>query len=281
MITLNHQSITNLFSNKSLQILAEEGGIFKLKEYISIQPSEKSLTLGDVLEQAYRSLISNYRNEYVYKNAIAEKIVKGRHKLANIAFFTEFRVRRTIADVVLVNGHSSVYEIKTEFDSFARLKHQLQSYKQAFEYVNVVIPESKLDKLKKEIDENIGIIVLTEHYTLEKIRSSEIHTNLLQKDVVFDCLNKSEIFDIVLRHFGELPNAKPAFLRSECKKAFETLSKEVISLEFKNALKHRSVLASQKPILSKFPNSLLSLVCTSNFSEENYGMMLHNLSQRI
>ncbi|HHF0565447.1 TPA: sce7726 family protein [Vibrio alginolyticus] len=274
-------TITNLFSKKSMMALMDEESNDKLKLLMTRHLHEDGLTLWEAFEHLYKRLVKEYRNEYVYKNAIAEKIVKGRHKMANVAYFTEFRVRKTIADCVVVNGCSTAYEIKTEFDTFYRLKHQLESYRQVFEKVNIVVPESKLSKLKKEVDDSIGILVLTDRYTFEEVQPSSIHTDLLKHDLVFDCLNKNEIFDIVLAHFGELPQVKPAFVRSECKKMFEALPKEVVNSEFKKALKQREHYGKHKETLSKFPNSLLSLICTSNFSEENYGIMLHSLKQQF
>ncbi|MGN5107535.1 sce7726 family protein [Aeromonas hydrophila] len=273
--------ITKLFSKHSLQILAEEGGNHKIKELIHHHLSERSCTILEAFEFLYNKLFMEYRNEYVYKNAIAEKIVKGRHKMANISYFTEFRVRKTIADCVIVNGYSTAYEIKTEFDSFYRLQDQLESYKKVFEKVNIVVPESKVKKLKQEVSESIGIVVLTDRYTFESVQESDIHTECLQHDVVFDCLNKNEIFDIVLENFGSLPQAQPAFLRNKCKEMFNSLPKEIVSSEFKKALKQRRTLAKHKNELLKSPNSLLSLMCASNFSEKNYKIIFHNLEQQL
>lgn len=261
--------------------LLEEETNDKLKLLIASHLQENGLTLSEAYEYLYKRLVKEYRNEYVYKNAIAEKIVKGRHKMANVAYFTEFRVRKSIADCVVVNGYSTAYEIKTEFDTFYRLKHQLQSYKQVFEKVNIVVPESKLLKLKKEVDDNIGILVLTDRYTFEEVQQSSIHTDSLQHDLVFGCLNKNEVFDIILTYFGELPQEKPAFVRNKCRKMFETLPKEVVNFEFKKALKQRENYSKNKETLSKFPNSLLSLICTSNFSKQNCGIMLNRLEQQL
>ncbi len=280
MNNLERHMITKLFSRQCLQTLAEKDGNSRIQELISNHVPEPTNTLWDAFECVYYKLLAEYRNEYVYKNAIAEKIVKGRHKMANVAYFTEFRVRKTIADCVVVNGSSTAYEIKTEFDSFYRLHNQLESYKQVFEKVNIVVPESKVEKLKRVVGKSVGIVVLTDRYTLVPVQRSDIYTDYMQHEVVFDCLNKKEIFDVVLTHFGELPQAKPAFLRNECKKMFKSLPKEVVSLEFKKALKQRKSLATHKSALLQFPNSLLSLVCTSNFSEQNYGIMLHNLNRQ-
>ena len=123
--------------------------------------------------------------------------------------------------------------------------------------------------------------MLTDRYTFEEVKQPEIHTDMLQVDKVFDCLNKKEIFDIVLTHFGGLPSVKPAFLRSECKKIFEVLPKEIVSTEFKKALKQREHSGRNKKHLFNVPSSLLSLMYTANFSEKRYETVLNKLKQKI
>ncbi|MGF1732143.1 sce7726 family protein [Photobacterium kasasachensis] len=273
--------VSRLFSRKSMLMLAQEDGHKKIRDEILAPLGEEVETLRNAFDSIYSNLLSEYRNEYVYKNAIAEKIVKGRHRLANVSYFTEFRVRKVIADCVVVNGSSTAYEIKTEYDSFSRLINQINTYKQVFEVVNVVIPESKLDKLLPILPNDIGIVILTERYTFSDVQNSAIHTNSLDHDLVFDCLNKSEVFDIILRNFEELPDAKPAFVREACKEMFSYLSKDQACREFKLALKQRAAIEKNKKTLVGFPNSLLSLLCVSNFSDKSYGIMLHNLDQKL
>ena len=77
-------------------------------------------------------LIKEYRNEYIFKNTIANKIIKGRHRLSNVTYINEFRVVNSICDVAIFNGTSSAYEIKTELDNFDRLENQLADYKKGF-----------------------------------------------------------------------------------------------------------------------------------------------------
>jgi hypothetical protein len=89
---------------------------------------DPATTLGQFFEWVYNLLFKNYRNEYVYKNVLANKILLGKHSLNTSQILTEFRVGRSKADVVLLNGTSTVYEIKSEYDSFARLEKQIQSY---------------------------------------------------------------------------------------------------------------------------------------------------------
>ena len=91
----------------------------------------QQITYGEYLDKIYLSLVSQYRNEYVVKNALINKIVSA-NKCGNISVFNEFRVGDSIADVVTFNGKSRAYEIKTELDSPKRLSSQSESYLKFF-----------------------------------------------------------------------------------------------------------------------------------------------------
>ena len=89
----------------------------------------ENITLKELFEKAYKKLLKTYRNEYVFKNAIAKKILLGRHSINSSILFTEFRVETSKADVVIFNGTTHVYEIKTELDTTERLENQIANYK--------------------------------------------------------------------------------------------------------------------------------------------------------
>lgn len=63
-----------------------------------------------------------------------------------------------VADVVVSNGHSVAYEIKSACDTTKRLDAQLQGFCEWFEYVYFVYWNDKYDVDNLSLDENIGII---------------------------------------------------------------------------------------------------------------------------
>ncbi len=79
-------------------------------EFNMLDKMYRNITLKDFFETSYKELLKNYRNEYVFKNAIAQKILIGRHSVKSSLLFTEFRVETSKADVVIFNGTSHVYE---------------------------------------------------------------------------------------------------------------------------------------------------------------------------
>lgn len=261
------------FSRAILTDLAKNNGSEKLDHIIrKLNPSECNLrlTYGEFYTYLYKQLITNYRNEYVYKNALASKIVTGRHKYRDVSYFSEFRAWDVIADVVIVNGTTTVYEIKTEYDTFYRLQSQIETYQQIFDNVCVVIPESKLKALEESIPENIGIVVLTDNYTLHTHRSPLSNIHNFNHEKIFSCLRKSEYEDILNRKLGYVDNTKSAYRRRDAFNQFLSLDKKIIHEEFLNALKARQFDAKTKDIIKSMPSCLNSLNMTMKFSIEDF-----------
>ncbi|WP_416242036.1 hypothetical protein [Bifidobacterium pseudocatenulatum] len=46
--------------------------------------------------------------------------------------FWQLHVAESIADLVMINGHGAVYEIKSDLDSFERLNRQINDYFKVF-----------------------------------------------------------------------------------------------------------------------------------------------------
>lgn len=165
-----------------------------------------SMTLKDFFDFIFKFLLKNYRNEYVYKNVIANKILLGTHSLNTSQMLTEYRVGRNKADVVILNGTSTVYEIKSEYDSFNRLQKQIQSYCMAFDYINVITSPSQIEKIKNILQDTIGILALTKRNTISTIREAKSNLKNINLDLLFNSLRKDEYLKIIQEFYGTIPN---------------------------------------------------------------------------
>ncbi|MEG1313638.1 MAG: sce7726 family protein [Bacilli bacterium] len=227
----------------------------------------KNKTLGEFYESTYKALLKNYQNEYIFKNAIAQKIVIGKHKLADITFFNEFKVWNKYVDVVIVNGCTTAYEIKTEFDSYVRLSEQLSIYTQVFEFVNLVIPEKKINEdLLNTIPNNVGVVILTNRNTLSVKKEPISNLENLSQEMIFSCLRKQEYEDFVVKQFGSLPEVKPIYMRSHCLDMFRKSSKNELNLFFRKILKKRKSLSKYKKIIAEIPESLSNIALSEKLN---------------
>lgn len=110
----------------------------ELGDYFSdLSPPSVNDSLRDWFDFFYSLLIKQYPCEYVYKNAIATELyLTGRHSLNESLLTSEFRSGKSRADVVIVNGTTTVYEVKSEFDSLKRLEGQLLDFKNIFDCIS-------------------------------------------------------------------------------------------------------------------------------------------------
>jgi len=268
--------ISDLFkNNKSERIIK----IFA--ESNLLKTLDTNLLFKDFFEYSYKYLLKNYRNEYVFKNAIAEKILIGRHSINSSSLFTEFRVATSKADLVIFNGTSHVYEIKTAFDNFDRLLSQIESYKKVFEYVNVVTVESKVNTLISLVDDDVGILILTDKYTIRQLRKPKSGLNHLEQKAIFDILRRNEYIKII-KHFGftipKVPNTK---IYSICQEIFEKLPINKVHKEMLKILKERRSHKEMGDFILNIPNSLKVAALEANLSKKQQADFLVLLNQNI
>lgn len=98
------------------------------------------------------------------------------------------------ADVVMVNGHLSAYEIKSDRDSLTRLRGQLDSFKNYFEYVTVVCTKTYISEIRKILghDEWLKVgIYLVDGENVRSIRKAK--KNVIKIDNWFSHLPVDEL----------------------------------------------------------------------------------------
>ncbi|MGB3609892.1 MAG: sce7726 family protein [Cellvibrio sp.] len=275
------KNISSIFSRSTLKKLASDpdaiSGLYKLAHKAGLSGSNalNSYNLYELYELAYSELSVLYRNEYIYKNVIAEKIIKGKYRLSPRCYYaSEFRVHDSIADVVIANGTTAAYEIKTELDSLDRLDYQISNYSKVFDKIYVVIPDSKYKAWSHKIPDFSGIITLTKNHTLSIKRDAKTDIDRINLNSIFYCMRREEIISSIKDNFGEIPNVKPVHLKDACKELFLTLSKNMAHETFLKALKRRSLSDGVREILKNTPPSLTSAVLSANFSKREVSSLV-------
>lgn len=275
-------TLSYLFKQNVLEDIFKHNNLKQFKTLFNeLKSSNKNLTLKDFFESSYKELLKNYRNEYIFKNAIVQKILMGRHSLNSSSLMTELRVETSKADVVILNGTSHVYEIKTNLDNFERLQQQIVNYKKVFEYVNVVSVESKINEIKSLVDDSVGIIILTDKYTLKTIRKAQSGLKDLNKEALFNLLRKNEYLKIVEKinkDIKSIPNTK---IYTVSKELFIQLPIETIHKEVLRALKERKNHKNLIENIKKFPNSLKLAIIEANLSLQQQQDSLKLLNKKV
>jgi hypothetical protein len=217
-------------------------------------------------EWVYDIICTSYRNEYIYKNAIANKILLGRYSMNTSAMFTEFRVGNCKADVVFLNGTSTVYEIKSEYDSFDRIENQIESYMNAFDMINVITSNSQLSKLEDILPDEIGILELTQDYTIHTIRVAKSVKERAKPEVIFSSLRKPEYLDIIKKRYGYTPDVPKTQIYRECLKLFKKIRPEIAHDEMVRVLYERVNKQDFKDFILNIPSCLKAYAISSNLT---------------
>ena len=160
----NIKYLSKIFSSSLIKSAIKRENYSKIQSIITESGFESLLAaprIIDLYTEAFNLLTKHYRNEYIYKSAIIDQILNGQHN-ENSTIFSELGVDNCKADIAIFNGTSTVYEIKTEYDSFDRLDRQLSAYRKAFDKIYVITSERHLKKLITAVDENIGILILSD-----------------------------------------------------------------------------------------------------------------------
>lgn len=241
-----------------------------LKETGLLHNLSPTTLLRDFYNQIYALLFSNYRNEYIYKNVIARKILLGVHSLNTTTMLTEFRSGSCKADVVILNGTSTVYEIKSAYDSVERLRRQIAAYRQLFDKINVISSESQLDKVAAVVGDDIGLMVLTDRNTIRTEQEPISLKNSVQPAEIFDSLRKTEYAQIIKAHFGSIPDTSNARMYQACRELFCSLTPSEAHDAMVIALKKRGSNQRLRDFVASVPESLtaVSLSCKLGVAEQ-------------
>jgi len=254
---LNFNEIAKIFSSSNINSVSE--GDFSLVTRVAkcYQDSfDDVFTVASVFEFCYSLLCREYRNEYYYKNSIVKKILIGRHSINSSTMLTEFRVGASKADCVIVNGISTCYEIKTDYDNLTRLKSQVDSYLKIFDKVNVVVSAKNLNSVLHTVPEEVGVILLNKSGTFREVRSAQLIDARIDVRVLMRSLRRDEYVGLAESLFGVAPNVSNTEIFRECERLLASAANEKVRTAFRKII--RQTRALDKDFILSLPPSLLA-----------------------
>lgn len=221
----------------------------------------EALTLEGAFERVFATLsVQGRRDDYVFRNALARKLVIGRRSLRTATVLQELRVGNSKVDVAVLAKQGIAYEIKSDRDSYSRLSSQVADYRRAFSNVVVVASEPRVELIDKLVPETTGIASLTERFSLRMWREPVFDTDGLSVPALLRVLRLAEASE-VLRLLGiEVPSVPNTLIRSTLESlamAVEPTDLQAICFE---VLRVRRSQASLAPALTTFPPSLHSAI---------------------
>jgi len=185
-------------------------------------------------ESAFKLLRrEGYRDEYIYKAALTHKVLLGTHSLQTASMLNEFRVGECKADLVILNGTSTAYEVKSERDSLARLVRQVRAYSDVFAQVYVITAEEHVDAVNGLVPIDVGIKRLNNRHQISTLRDAADRPERTSPAAIFDAIRAEEARLILLAQGVSIPSGVPntrlhsvlgeLFVKLDARKAHDTM----------------------------------------------------------
>ncbi|WP_196794101.1 sce7726 family protein [Corynebacterium durum] len=231
-------------------------------------------TVGEIFDEAFHILkATGNRDDYVYRTALIQKILLGRHSLNTATLLNETRIGRRKVDLGILNGTSTAYEIKSERDSLNRLLPQLSSYEKVFARVNVVTSENHLKHITELAPKHVGLILLSKRFTLQTIREASEDPNRLDSLSILDVLRTSEAKDVLAnleRGIPEVPNTQ---IRTELAGVFKNLPPKLVHDQMVTTIRINRSQHNLASFVDSVPSSLKAAALTTPLnSDEQTGL---------
>lgn len=238
-------------------------------------------TVGVLFEKAFEVLRQSYRSEYIYKTAIANRLVFGRHSPRTSSLSVELHVGRSIVDVAMFNGTSTAYEVKTELDSPRRLATQTPDYLRAFDKVYVVTHPELAERYAAICDERVGVLALGRRESLQTVREAAPNAANVDPRALFRILRKAE-YKSALEHFwGEEIDVPNGVMARHCENLFSQLPRETAHRLFLDAMRARTTDKESSEFISALPAFLRVLGYATPLSRPQRDRALKILDFRL
>ena len=213
---------------------------FKIDRYDQVWLNNKKNRYIDYLKYVYGILENQYQNEYIVKNAFLNDWLIQELGKNDSQIFSEFRIGKVIADLVMFNGRSKVFEIKTELDSNRRLNTQLEEYQKVFNDVYLIVPSKKYDEYS-ECGDGIGIITFdgdkNERFNLRIQANTNFDIDIKTLMQVF---HTTEYKQVVTNYYGQLPTMTSFNQFEVCHDLIKNIPQKELNQLFIGQMKLRS-----------------------------------------
>lgn len=266
-------ALTRMFSAGVLRELGKQGEsplFARLVGQTRLAESDGSVAISQTFDRAFEALKAiGVRDEYVYRSAITQKILLGRHSLNTASIINEARAGACKADVVVLNGTSTAYEIKSERDSLARLSNQVRNYQKVFASVYVVSSPSHLKDILDLVPQEVGLMTLSKRFTLTTHREAQNSPEQTSPQAILDSLRVSEAVSLLENLGHEVPKVPNTQARAILANLFASLDPASAHNEMVAILRRSRSQSAQAQFVKSVPASLRSAALSAKLSESH------------
>lgn len=276
-------ALARLFSTRTLRFLAKDSIPTDFADTyfaLSIESAiGRSTRLSDIYQAAFDTLLESTRSEYVFKNAIAERLLYGRHSPRTAALLFEFRAAGNKLDALLLNGTSNAFEVKTSLDELRRLPAQVTSYQKLFKNIWLLTDVRHVDAALEMLPSQVGIKVLSRRSRLENVRPAATCLDHLEPDAIIASLRKNEYLSIASASGNPIDGIPNTRQFETARAIFCSLDRAWLHDAMVAQLKQRFALVNQH-LAIRVPKPLAAAAISMNLSSLDAERFLANLSRK-
>jgi hypothetical protein len=279
-------TISRLFSSSVIKEMARKG-----KSPLFARLAKQS-RLCDILSasQCIHSLFDvgfsllkkeGYRDEYTYKAALTHSILLGTHSLKTASMLNEFRVGECKADLVILNGTSTVYEVKSERDSLSRLERQVAAYAKAFARVYVVAGENHVTAVLSSVPKDVGVMRLNSRHQISKLREAADRADRTSPAAIFDSIRTLEARMILQSRGVSIPVVPNTELNFLLRQLFIKLDPREAHNGMVQVLKQTRNLLPLSNLVADLPASLQTAALSIPFRKLDHARLVTAVNTRL
>ena len=239
------------------------------------EANDSDCCIQDIFEKAFtKTSKTGYRSEYIYKSAITQKILLGAHNLNTATLLTEFRAGKSKADMVVINGTTVIYEIKSEKDKLDRLPQQVADYSKVSPKINVITTEKYASHVANLVPNHVGIMKLTDRYQISTVRSPLYTTAFIDSDVLFHSLSLQESSKVLKALGVDIPKIPNTQLYKELRSRFLELPTVDLHESTVQVLKESRNASHLKEFVDELPPSLSATALVTRINRTEMSRLL-------
>lgn len=209
-----------------------------------------------LFEEAFKRLSSEYRSEYIYKAALADRILFGRHSPKTASMQIELKVSKSIVDVAVFNGTATAYEVKSELDSPRRLVSQTGSYLKAFDRVFVLTHPDLASTYERVCDPRVGVMALLPSGSIRLVREAIANDQFLDRETMFRMMRRDEYVPSIEKFLGQSLGVSNGVVARYCQAAFMEMEPARAYKEYLVAMRSRTTSPDSADFFRRLPPCL-------------------------
>lgn len=208
-------AVKRLFSSRRWRTVLQGAGSIELDQALRLAAEKMSLdgpaTRLHVLQTSFEWLSRNRRTDYYFRERVTNQLRRSRTDGRSV-ILNEVYMGRNVADVLYAGYPLQIFEIKSSFDSLARLEQQLVAYFRVAPLVTVVADHSSAGRLLDQaLGSPVGLRCVGPRGGLEMVKKPKPTYDYIDSMILLSVLRDAErvqMLQDVNPVLGQAPNGE-------------------------------------------------------------------------